>query len=148
MATGSEPRYMITDAQREVLSSSTLAWSHSNEASNDFRSDSYTKPTLPMLEAIITTSLGDGDTEEDAATQSLEAYVADLVGHEAALLVASGTMGNQVAHQSALRMPPYSILADARAHFYNFECGGAAYLSGAQIKQVVPANGHHLTLGT
>ncbi|KAJ3570381.1 hypothetical protein NPX13_g5751 [Xylaria arbuscula] len=89
----SESESTITDALREVLSSSTLAWSHSNEASNDFRSDSYTKPTMPMLEAIITASLGDGDTDEDAATRSLQAYIADLVGHEASLLVASGTMG-------------------------------------------------------
>ncbi|KAI1366274.1 l-allo-threonine aldolase [Xylaria arbuscula] len=147
MATAkSESESTITDALREALSSSTLAWSHSNEASNDFRSDSYTKPTMPMLEAIITASLGNGDTDEDAATRSLQTYIADLVGHEASLLVASGTMGNSVAHQAALRTPPYSILADARGHFYNYECGGAAYISGAQIRQVVASNGHHLTL--
>ena len=110
----------ITDAQREAILSSNLAWSHSNESSNDFRSDSYTKPTLPMLEAIITTSLGDGDTDEDAATHSLQQYIASLVGHETGLLVASGTMGNQVAHQAALSTPPYSILADSRGHFHNF----------------------------
>ncbi|KAI0533819.1 l-allo-threonine aldolase [Xylaria digitata] len=138
--------YKLTDAQREVIFSSNLAWSHNNEASNDFRSDSYTKPTFPMLEAIITASLGDGDTDEDAATDSLQEYIADLVGHEASILVASGTMGNQVAHQAALRIPPYAILADYRGHFHNFECGGAAYISGAQIRQAVPANGHHLTV--
>ncbi|KAI1420654.1 l-allo-threonine aldolase [Xylaria sp. FL1777] len=141
-----EHEFQLTDAQREVISSSSLAWSHSDEASNDFRSDSYTKPTITMLEAIITTSLGDGDTDEDAATKSLQEYIASLVGHETSLLVASGTMGNQVAHQAALRMPPYSILADARGHFYTFECGGAAYVSGAQVRQAFPANGHHLTL--
>ncbi|KAI0966415.1 l-allo-threonine aldolase [Xylaria arbuscula] len=133
-------------ATREVISSSNLAWSHSNEASNDFRSDLYTKPTIPMLETIMTTSLGDGNTDEDAATQSLREYIADLVGHETSLLVASGTMGNQVAHQAALRIPPYSTLADARGHFYTFECGGTAYVSGAQVRQAFPANGHHLTL--
>lgn len=136
----------ITDALRELISSSDLAWSHCNESSNDFRSDSYTKPTLPMLEAIIAASLGDGDTDEDAATRSLEDYIAGLVGHEASLLVASGTMGNQVAHQAALRTPPYSILADYRGHFHNFECGGASYLSGVSVRQVIPSNGHHLTL--
>ncbi|KAI0554805.1 l-allo-threonine aldolase [Xylaria curta] len=135
----------LTDAQRDAIASSNLAWSHSDEASNDFRSDSYTKPTFPMLEAIITTSLGDGDTDEDAATHSLQRYVADLIGHETSLLVASGTMGNLIAHQAALRMPPYAIIADSRGHFHTFECGGIAYLSGAQIRQAVPANGHHLT---
>ncbi|KAE8333311.1 l-allo-threonine aldolase [Aspergillus sergii] len=142
----SQHQVKIPDALRETLVSSDLAWSHANEASNDFRSDTYTKPSMPMLEAIIATSLGDGDTDEDVATRSLEEYIADLVGHEASLLVASGTMGNQVAHQAALKTPPYSILADARGHFHTFECGGASYLTGASVRQVFPSNGHHLTL--
>jgi len=141
-----KPESNLTDAQREAILSSNLAWSHSNESSNDFRSDAYTKPTMPMLEAIITASLGDGDTDEDPATHSLQQYIASLVGHDTGLLVASGTMGNQVAHQAALNTPPYSILADSRGHFFTFECGGVAYLSGAQVRQVVPANGHHLTV--
>ncbi|KAH7111223.1 l-allo-threonine aldolase [Dactylonectria macrodidyma] len=136
----------LPDALREAISSSALAWSHSKESSNDFRSDTYTKPTLPMLEGIIASSLGDGDTDEDAATKSLEEYIAGLVGHESSVLVASGTMGNQVAHQAALRTPPYAILAHHRGHFHTFECGGAAYLTGAYIKQAFPSNGHHLKL--
>ncbi|KAI0449400.1 pyridoxal phosphate-dependent transferase [Xylaria acuta] len=55
-------------------------------------------------------------------------------------------MGDLVSHQAAPRMPPYAILVDARGHFHTFECGGDAYLSGAQIRQTVPANGHHLTV--
>ncbi|KAF7179646.1 hypothetical protein CNMCM7691_008695 [Aspergillus felis] len=142
----SQRELKVPDALREALSSSDLAWSHSNESSNDFRSDSYTKPSLPMLEAIIATSLGDGDTDEDAVTRSLEEYIADLVGHEASLLVASGTMGNLVAHQAALKTPPYSILADARGHFHTFECGSASYLTGVLVRQAFPSNAHHLTL--
>ncbi|KAL6862652.1 putative secondary metabolism biosynthetic enzyme [Amphichorda felina] len=138
--------FKLTDTLRRDLSSLDLAWSHSKEASNDFRSDTFTKPSWPMLEAIIGASLGDGDTDQDASTHSLEQYVADLVGHKAALLVASGTMGNQVAHQAALSAPPYSILADARGHFHTFESGGASLLSGAMVRQVVPSNGHHLTV--
>lgn len=125
---------------------SSLAWSHSNEASNDFRSDFMTKPTLPMLEAIITTSLGDGDMDEDKTTNAFQDYVAGLVGHEAGLLVVSGTMGNQVALRSALGAPPHSILADHRGHIIILEGGGASSLCGAMIKMVVPSNGHHLTL--
>jgi threonine aldolase len=136
----------VADSLRETPGFSSLAWSHSNEASNDFRSDFFTKPTLPMLEAIITTSLGDGDMEEDRTTNSFQDYVAGLVGHEAALLVISGTMGNQVALRSALGTPPHSILADHRGHIIILEGGGAAGLCGAMIKMVVPSNGHHLTL--
>ncbi|KAJ5031959.1 pyridoxal phosphate-dependent transferase [Bipolaris maydis] len=123
-----------------------LAWACNKEASNDFRSDFFTKPTLPMLEAIINTSLGDGDMDEDKTTNSFQDYVASLVGHEAALLVVSGTMGNQVALRSALGAPPHSILADHRGHIIILEGGGASSLFGAMIKQVVPSNGHHLTL--
>ncbi|KAF7595357.1 putative low-specificity L-threonine aldolase 1 [Aspergillus hancockii] len=99
-----------------------------------------------MLEAIIATSLGNGDTDENEATHSLEVYIAGLVGYKASLLVASGTMGNQVAHQAALRSPPYSILADSRGHFHTFECGRASYLSSVLVRQAIPSNGHHLTL--
>ncbi|EUC43581.1 hypothetical protein COCMIDRAFT_38517 [Bipolaris oryzae ATCC 44560] len=123
-----------------------LAWACNKEASNDFRSDFFTKPTLPMLEAIINTSLGDGDMDEDKTTNSFQDYVASLVGHESALLVVSGTMGNQVALRSALGAPPHSILADHRGHIIILEGGGASSLFGAMIKQVVPSNGHHLTL--
>lgn len=135
-----------TDAHQEVQGFSGLAWSHSNESSNDFRSDFFTKPTLPMLEAIITTSLGDGDMDEDQTTNSLQTFVAGLVGHEASLLVVSGTMGNQVALRSALMAPPHSILADHRAHITILEGGGASSLCGALIRMVVPSNNHHLTL--
>jgi len=136
----------ITNTPPEDQVFPTLAWSHSNEASNDFRSDFFTKPTLRMLEAIIHASLGDGDMNEDPSTSSFNEYVAGLVGHEGALLVMSGTMGNQVALRSALTSPPHSILADYRGHIINWEGGGAAALCGALIRMVVPSNGHHVTL--
>ncbi|KAI0400734.1 l-allo-threonine aldolase [Xylaria palmicola] len=128
------------------LELSDLAWAHSDEASGDFRSDYVTKPTLPMLQAIAYSSLGDGDLGEDATTASLCEYVADLVGHEAAILVVSGTMGNNVALRSALKDPPHAILADSRSHMISLESGAASSLFGAMIKNVVPSNGGHLTL--
>lgn len=123
-----------------------LAWSHSSESGQDFRSDYCTKPTLRMLQSIINTSLGDDVTQEDATTNSFQEYVASFVGHEAALLVLSGTMGNQVSLRTALGAPPYSILADHRGHIIHLEAGGASTLCGALIKMVVPSNGHHLVL--
>lgn len=79
------------------------AWAHYNESSNDFRSDFLTKPSLPMLDAIVSTPLGDGYMGEDETTRSFQKYVADLVGHEASILVMTGSMGNQVALRTALR---------------------------------------------
>ena len=126
--------------------SSTLAWTHSDEVSNDFRSDIFTKPTFPMLEAIINTTLGENENEEDGTTNSFQEYVASLVGHEASLFVVSGCMGNQVALRSALTVPPYAVLADHRGHIITLEGGSVSSICGAMIKMVVPSNGHHLTL--
>ncbi|KAK5659042.1 hypothetical protein OQA88_1129 [Cercophora sp. LCS_1] len=145
-ANGSRDEFNLTSAQREAQGLPVLEWSDSAESSNDFRSDFFTRPTLPMLEAIIRTTLGDGEMEEDKTTTSFQEYVADLLGVEAALLVISGTMGNQVSLRTALRSPPHSILADYRGHVVTLEGGGSASACGALIKMVVPANGHHLTL--
>ncbi|KAM3509005.1 hypothetical protein MY11210_006500 [Beauveria gryllotalpidicola] len=123
-----------------------LAWADSSESSNDFRSDIFTRPTLPMLESIVYTTLGDCTADEDKTTVSFQEYVANLVGHESALLVMSGTMGNQVALRTILRSPPHAILADHRAHIATLEGGGAASICGAMVKAIVPSNGHHLTL--
>ncbi|UNI19026.1 Low-specificity L-threonine aldolase [Purpureocillium takamizusanense] len=138
--------FQVVESEKHRQLEPNLAWSHSHEASNDFRSDIFTKPTLPMLEAIINTTLGDNVMEEDTTTNRFQEYVADLVGHDASLLVMSGTMGNQVALRTALTTPPHSILADHRGHIVTFESGGASALCGALFKTVVPSNGHHLTL--
>ncbi|KAJ6781991.1 hypothetical protein PWT90_01278 [Aphanocladium album] len=123
-----------------------MAWTDSSESSNDFRSDIFTRPTLPMLEAIVHTTLGDCTADEDKTTVSFQEYIANLVGHESALLVMSGTMGNQVALRTILHSPPHAILADHRGHIVTLEGGGAASICGAIVKGIVPSNGHHLTL--
>ena len=69
-----------------------------------------------MLEAVGNASLLDDVFREDNTTSSLESYLANLTGHEAALLVLSGTMGNQLSIRTHLSSPPHSILADARSH--------------------------------
>ncbi|RMZ86515.1 hypothetical protein DV736_g6259, partial [Chaetothyriales sp. CBS 134916] len=112
----------------------------------DFRSDVMTTPTLSMLEAIQQTSLLDDVMLEDPVTKSLEAHVAALAGKEAALLVMSGTMGNQVSLRTHLTTPPHSIVCDWRSHIIKYEAGGASLLSGAMTLPVSPSNKHHLTL--
>lgn len=126
--------------------SAKTAWDHPGRAEFDFRSDVVTTPTPNMLAAIQATTLLDDVFNEDPTTRDLERFVADLLGHEAGLLVMSGTMGNQVAMKTHLGGPPNSIICDHRAHVALWEAGGAASLSNAFIKTIVPSNGHHLTL--
>jgi len=99
-----------------------------------------------MLNAIAATTLLDDVFVEDPTTNSLESFIADLTGKPAALLVLSGTMGNQIALRTALGAPPHMILTDHRSHILEWEAGGAASLCGALVKGVVPADNHHLTL--
>ncbi|KAJ9635338.1 hypothetical protein H2204_005899 [Knufia peltigerae] len=122
------------------------AWQQPGPASFDFRSDVVTTPTESMLNAIANTTLRDDVFVEDPTTNDLESHVASLSGHEAALLVMSGTMGNQVALRTHLTGPPHSVLCDRRGHIFNYEAGGISTISGAMLIAVAPSNGHHLTL--
>ena len=128
------------------LAAAPTAWASSEQAAFDFRSDYVTSPTLPMLEAIVSTTLQDDVMQEDPTTNNFQAFMADLTGHEASLLVLSGTMGNQVALRAALTEAPYGVLTDHRSHILNMEAGGISTLAGALIQAAVPSNGHHLTL--
>ncbi|OLN94322.1 Low-specificity L-threonine aldolase [Colletotrichum chlorophyti] len=123
------------------------AWvGYQGAAGFDLRSDTMTTPTPSMLTAIQTCSLLDDVFVEDPTTMELESHVASLAGKEAALLVLSGTMGNQLALRSLLTQPPYSVLCDHRAHIIKYEAGGVASLCGAMVKPVVPRNGNYLAL--
>ena len=108
--------------------------------------DVVTTPTSSMLHAITNTTLLDDVFRADPTTNSLESHVASLAAQAAALLVLSGTMGNQIALRTHLLGPPHSVLCDHRAHIIEWEAGGVASLCGALVKGVVPSNGHHLTL--
>ncbi|MCJ1474279.1 hypothetical protein MMC13_002937 [Lambiella insularis] len=122
------------------------AWMHPGPAAFDFRSDVVTTPTPSMLHAIKHTTLLDDVFRSDPTTNDLESFIAQLSGHPAALLVLSGTMGNQVSLRTHLTQPPHSVLTDHRSHILEWEAGGVASLCGALVKGVEPANGHSLTL--
>lgn len=123
------------------------AWgAEENPASFDFRSDVHTTPTMSMLQAIQKCTLLDDVTMEDPTTLSLERFIADLAGKEDALLVLSGTMGNQVALRSHLTAPPQAVLCDRRGHIINYEAGGVASLSQAMMQPIDAQNGTYLTL--
>ncbi|KAI4925802.1 uncharacterized protein J4E92_006538 [Alternaria infectoria] len=117
-----------------------------NPAAFDFRSDVHTTPTMSMLKAIQECTLLDDVTMEDPTTLSLERFVADLSGKEEALLVLSGTMGNQVAFRAHLTTPPHAVIVDRRGHIINYEAGGVATLSQAMVQPLDAKNGTYLTL--
>ncbi|EMC93544.1 hypothetical protein BAUCODRAFT_245092 [Baudoinia panamericana UAMH 10762] len=121
-------------------------WSQPGPAAFDFRSDVVTTPTTRMLNAIASTTLLDDVFQDDPTTNDLEAFIADLTGKEAALLVLSGTMGNQVSIRTQLLAPPHSVVTDHRSHILEWEAGGVASLCGALVKPVVPKNGAYVTL--
>jgi threonine aldolase len=122
------------------------AWQEPGPAAYDFRSDTITTPTASMLTSIENATLFDDVFLEDPTTSSLESSIASLTSHEAALLVLSGTMGNQVSLRCHLTQPPHSVLCDSRAHILNSEAGGVASLSGAQVMGIMPSNSVYLTL--
>ncbi|KAF2681906.1 hypothetical protein K458DRAFT_420268 [Lentithecium fluviatile CBS 122367] len=118
----------------------------SNPAAFDFRSDVTTTPTASMLNAIAQCTLLDDVFMEDPTTLSLERFIADLTGKEDAVLVLSGTMGNQVALRTHLTAPPQAVLCDRRSHIIQYEAGGVASLSQALTQPIDAKNGKYITL--
>ena len=106
----------------------------------DLRSDTVTRPTPGMRQAIAAAPVGDDGYGEDPTVGNLEAKVADLFGHEAALLLPSGTMSNQVAVQ-ALVAPGDELLTDADAHLVTYESGAAAALGGISTRTYTSPDG-------
>lgn len=107
----------------------------------DLRSDTLTKPTAAMREAIAGAEVGDDVFAEDPTVNKLQNLVAGLLGKEAALFVPSGTMGNQIAI-NCLTRPGDEVICDANSHIYNYEGGAPALLSGVQIHPVHGQFGH------
>lgn len=98
----------------------------------DVRSDTSTRPTAAMREAIARAEVGDDVFGEDPTTLALERTIAELTGKEAALFVASGTMGNQLAIALHTR-PGDEVIVGEGAHVVFYESGAGAALSGVQF---------------
>ncbi len=96
----------------------------------DLRSDTFTLPTKEMLDSISSAELGDDVEGEDPTVNQLQALTAEMFGTEAALLVASGTMGNLVAMMSHCQRGD-EIILESEAHIYYYELGGLSALVGA-----------------
>ena len=106
----------------------------------DLRSDTVTKPTPNMLDAMFKTQVGDDVFNEDPTVLALQEKVATLFGQEAGLYCPSGTMTNQIAIKVHTQ-PGDEVLCDASSHIYNYEGGGIAFNSGVQAKLIVGDRG-------
>ena len=101
----------------------------------DLRSDTVTQPTPEMREAMFKAEVGDDVLGDDPTVNQLEAMAAERIGKEAALFVASGTMGNLVALLTHCQRGHEVILGDQSHTFVN-EAGGAAALGGIHSRTV------------
>jgi len=98
----------------------------------DLRSDTLTKPTPGMRHAIAEAQVGDDVFGEDPTVNELQERVANMLGKEAGLFVASGTMGNQVAINCHTHRGD-EVICEENCHSFNYEGGGPAFLSGVQM---------------
>ncbi len=98
-------------------------------------SDTVTKPSAQMLEAMMNAPVGDDVFGDDPTVNELEAFCAALFGHEAAIFCPSGTMTNQIALKAHTE-PLDEIICDELSHIYKSEVGGYAFNSGAAIQLI------------
>jgi threonine aldolase len=101
----------------------------------DLRSDTVTRPTAAMREAMFSAEVGDDVFGEDPTVNALEAKTAALFGYEAGLFCPSGTMTNQIAINVHTR-PGDEVICEQNSHIYHYEGGGISRNSGVQARLV------------
>ncbi len=114
-----------------------------NSSFIDLRSDTVTRPSPGMREAMARAEVGDDVFNEDPTVHRLQETVAGLLGKEAALFVPSGTMANQICIKTHTQ-PGDEVIAEAGAHVFNYETAGAAFLSNVQIHTIPGVHGQIL----
>ena len=106
----------------------------------DLRSDTVTKPSKEMMNAIAQAKLGDDVYGEDTTVNKLQEYIADLLGKEAAIFVPTGTMSNQIGvkiHTAA----GDEVIIEKDAHIFYFETAGPAIISSVQLRTLDSVRG-------
>ena len=106
----------------------------------DYRSDTFTKPTPGMLEAMFTAEVGDDVFSEDPTVNKLEAMSADLFGMEAAVFCPTGTMTNQIAIKCHTQ-PGDEVICDQVSHVLIYEGGGIAFNSACSVRPIAGERG-------
>ena len=99
----------------------------------DLRSDTVTRPTPEMLDAMMSAKVGDDVFEEDETINELEEKTAQMFNMEAGLFCPSGTMSNQIAIK-CFTQPMDEVICDQTAHVYRYEGGGIAFNSSASVR--------------
>ena len=103
-------------------------------------SDTVTKPSKKMLEAMFQAEVGDDVFGQDPAINKLQNYASDLFGKEDSLFCPSGTMTNQIAINVHTR-PLDEVICDEYSHIYQYEVGGYSFNSGVGINLIKGQNG-------
>jgi threonine aldolase len=106
----------------------------------DLRSDTVTRPTEEMRQAMLEAPVGDDVFGEDPTVHRLEEYVADLLGKQAALYAPSGTMTNQIGVQVNTNRGEEVLLHEG-SHIFVYEAGAPAMLSSVQLRTLTGENG-------
>ncbi|MCP8969543.1 threonine aldolase family protein [Ectobacillus ponti] len=106
----------------------------------DLRSDTVTQPTMEMRQAMFDAMVGDDVYQEDPTVRQLEETAAAVLGKEAALLVTSGTQGNQLAVLAWCR-PGEEIILEENSHIFLYEGGAVSALAGVQTRTVPGVRG-------
>lgn len=106
----------------------------------DLRSDTVTRPTRAMREAMMEAEVGDDVLDHDPTTLALEERVAELLGKEKALFFPSGVQANQTALAVHGR-PGTEVICEAGAHIFNYEEAAGAALSGLQLRPIPTPDG-------
>ena len=106
----------------------------------DLRSDTVTKPSAAMKQAMFSAPLGDDVFGDDPTVNKLQAETAKLLGKQAGLFVPSGTMGNQIALKT-LTQPGDEVILDYESHIFRYEVAGAAVMSGLQFHTITGPGG-------
>jgi threonine aldolase len=106
----------------------------------DLRSDTQTRPTPAMRQAMATAEVGDEQLREDPTVLELERRGAAFVGQEEAVYLPTATMANQIALRILAR-PGDELLGDARTHLFLYEQGGPAALAGLAMRALPGAGG-------
>jgi len=99
----------------------------------DLLSDTVTKPSPAMLEAMFKAKVGDDVFDEDPTVKELESKMAAMFGMEAGIFCPSGTMSNQIAIKVHTR-PMDEVICDRSSHIYNYEAGGIAFNSACSVR--------------
>lgn len=106
----------------------------------DLRSDTVTRPTPEMRQAMAEAEVGDDVYGEDPTVNRLQEEAAELLGVDATLFVPSGTMANQIC-LNVLASPGDEIILDRSSHVFNYESGASGMLSGVQLNPIDSPDG-------